>query len=350
MSQTDHHLLIQSKPYLVSTLSAGILSVTILLQGEFLLALLLGALCCLLAINWFKSKDHKQVEESFIWFKYSSSALALIALFGLLQGIGLFKTWLYFVPLLIFFFYEFKPALWLVGGFSLVALIALDQTGNIFENIQSSLSYLLFLGMSCSLVYLRELRRKQLKPLRRTDNLTKAATREHLDDDLRKEIQRSEREGCELATVAMGIDPFCLSKLSSKEQDMVIIDIGKLLHNNLRLFDSYYLWEQGEFLIVLPHTSSIQAVKIANALRIQVRKSISVNNENITISAGISGLNIGDDSKTLTFRATQALKESQQKNSNRTLLYRDEATDEDALESEQTKNSAIDNETGIKPC
>ena len=123
--------------------------------------------------------------------------------------------------------------------------------------------------------------------------------------------------------MALSVDTICKTKLSSKEQDTVTINIGKLLHNNLRLFDSYYLWEHHEFLIVLPHTSSSQALKIANALRIQIRKNIAMNNETITVSIGVSGLNIGDDSSSLTFRATQALKETLAKSSNRTNLYRE---------------------------
>jgi diguanylate cyclase (GGDEF)-like protein len=213
--------------------------------------------------------------------------------------------------------------LWLVGAFSVISMFALSSTNQSLEYIQVSLNYLLYIGISCSLVYLRELRRRQLKPLRRTDNLTTAAIREHLDDDLVKEIQRSEREGSDLATMALSVDTICNNKLSSKEQDTVTINIGKLLHNNLRLFDSYYLWEHHEFLIVLPHTSSSQALKIANALRIQIRKSITMSNEAITVSIGVSGLNIGDDSGSLTFRATQALKETLEKSSNRTNLYRE---------------------------
>ena len=323
MSQSDHQLLIHSKPYLYATGLSSALALLTLLDGQIYLAILTAALSSLLAINLYKSQNKKTLTQSFKWFKYSSLALALMTLLGLSMGIDAIKTWLYFVPLLIFFFFEFKPALWLVGGFSLIALAQLDQTDNIFESTQTSLNYLLYLSMSCSLVYLRELRRKQLKPLRRTDNLTKAATREHLDDDLSKEIQRSEREGSELSTVAMAIDNICLSKLSTKEKDAVTVSIGKLLHNNLRLFDSYYLWEHHEFLVVLPHTSSVQAVKIANALRIQVRKSIDIKGESITISAGVSGLNIGDDSSTLTYRATQALTETLNKSSNRTQLFRE---------------------------
>ncbi|MFT5718936.1 MAG: diguanylate cyclase (GGDEF)-like protein, partial [Oleiphilaceae bacterium] len=323
MSQSDHQLLIQSKPYLYASLLSGLLSFATLLDGQYIFAAQMAIFCLLLFVNRFKSSEGKNAKLSLQWFKQTSIALGFITIASLILGIESAKIWLYFIPLLVFFVFPFKAALWLVGAFSVISMFALSSTNQSLEYIQVSLNYLLYIGISCSLVYLRELRRRQLKPLRRTDNLTTAAIREHLDDDLVKEIQRSEREGSDLATMALSVDTICNNKLSSKEQDTVTINIGKLLHNNLRLFDSYYLWEHHEFLIVLPHTSSSQALKIANALRIQIRKSITMSNEAITVSIGVSGLNIGDDSGSLTFRATQALKETLEKSSNRTNLYRE---------------------------
>lgn len=323
MSQTDHQLLIETKPYFLACVSSGILAVYSILSGEFLPALLAATLCILLAINLLRNKNAKTLEAGFSGFKYSSLALALLGLIGLSIAPEYASTWVYFIPMLVFFFYDFKPALALIAGFSILAAIELNLFGNVFQNIQAILNYFLYLSMACSLVYLRELRRKQLKPLRRTDNLTKAATKEHLDHDLTKEIQRSEREGCELSLLALGVDQNCLSKLSPKEQDSTIILLGKLLHNHLRLFDSYYLWEPHEFLIVLPHTSSSQAVKIANALRIKIRKDIKLDDEEITVSVGISGLNIGDDSHSIIQRASEALKNTQAVSHNRTLVFRE---------------------------
>ena len=323
MAHSDHQLLISSKSYLYAIGLTVAFALITLINGNIISAAGITVLCALLLANQLYSKSNISDKQSYTWFKHSSLALSFVTLLGLMWGLEEFKTWIYFVPLLLFFFYDFKPALWLVGIFSMLALASLSASDTPFENIQTSMSYLLYLGMSCCLVYLRELRRKQLKPLRRTDNLTKAATREHLDDDLTKEIQRSEREGSELSSVALAIDKICLSKLNPKEQDAVTIMIGKLLHNNLRLFDSYYLWENHEFLIVLPHTSSIQAVKIADNLRIKVRKEIEVHGESITVSAGVSCLNIGDDSASLSQRATQALSQTQATSINRTHIYRD---------------------------
>lgn len=323
MSQTDHQLLIETKPYFMACVTSGFLALYSLLIGNFIPALLAAILCILLSVNLLRNKNLKKLEDGFSGFKYSSLALGLMGLIGLSLSPVYASTWLYFIPMLVFFFYDFKPALALIAGFSVLATIELNLFGNIFENIQSILNYYLYLSMACSLVYLRELRRKQLKPLRRTDNLTKAATKEHLDQDLTKEIQRSEREGCELSLLALGVDKNCLSKLPTKEQDSAIILLGKLLHNNLRLFDSYYLWEPHEFLIVLPHTSSSQAVKIANALRIKIRKEINLDGEEITVSIGISGLNISDDSQSIIERASQALQQTQSVSHNRTFVFRE---------------------------
>lgn len=320
---TDQQILTQTRPYFFACVISGILAVYCLFSGDFIPAILFAILCLLLSVNLLNSRSNKKTEEVVSWFKYSSVALGLFALIGLSLRPDFASTWLYVIPLLIFFFYDFRPALYLVIGFTLLAILELYLFANIFESIQAVLNYFLYLSMTCSLVYLRELRRKQLKPLRRTDNLTKAATREHLDHDLTKEIQRSEREGSDLSLVAMGVDKNCLSKLSTKEKDSVVIHLGKLLHNNLRLFDSYYLWEPYEFLIVLPHTSSAQAVKIANALRVKIRKEIQSGLEQVTVSAGISGLNIGDDSQSIIERASQALKETMAQSQNRTQVFRD---------------------------
>lgn len=335
MAQSDYKLLINSNSYVISTSLMGLLGLSQLLSGNFIAALLSAATCAVLASNRISHSGNQEPADADAWLKRSTFALIGITLLGLAFDTPGISAWMYIVPLLIFFCFDFKPALQYVGGFSVLAILLLNGSASIFETIQLELNYILYLGISCSLVYLREIRRRQLKPLRRTDTLTKAASREHLDDDLTKEIQRSEREGSELAVMALGIDAVHLSKLSDKEQDALTIEIGKLLHNNLRIFDSYYLWEHHEFLIVLPHTSSNQAVKIANTLRVKIRKEIAFNNESITVSVGVSGLNVDDNSMELTQRASTALEESQTKGNNRTQLFRESENDVSDIEGEE---------------
>ncbi len=341
MAQSDHQILTHSKAYLFATFSLLLLTIGYLATGQLLSGLMSAGLgLTLVALRW--PPGFKPQWTSAHYSKLCTVVMSLLSLALLWFDPDGMQLWCYSIPLLMFFIFEFKPAIWLVGAYTLILSLILGTRQDPIHNMEFGWHYILLIGISFSLVYLRELRRRQLKPLRRTDNLTMAATREHLDDDLAKEVQRSEREGSDLAVMALAIDPICLSRLSPKEQDTVTVDIGRLLHNNLRLFDSYYRWQAHEFLIVLPHTSSAQAIKIANALRVRVRKEIRLNDEPVTISVGISGLNVGDDGHALCQRATQALQSSQEKGPNRTQLFRDndeEMGDENDTQEEGRQDS-----------
>ena len=164
MSQSDHQLLIQSKPYLYASSLSGLLSLASLLDGQYIFAAQMAIFCLLLFVNRFKSRDDKDTKLSLNWFKQTSIVLGFITIASLMLGIESAKLWLYFIPLLVFFVFPFKAALWLVGAFSFISMLALNGTSQTLENIQVSLNYLLYVGISCSLVYLRELRRRQLKP------------------------------------------------------------------------------------------------------------------------------------------------------------------------------------------
>jgi len=266
-------------------------------------------------------------------------AFAVLTLFGTYVETAAMNVWLFTAPLLIFFFFEFKAAICIAGVYAVVSVAVNRATQAPLEAMAFTPSFILFIGIGYALVYLRELRHRQLKPLRQTDNLTLASAREHLEDDLIKEIQRSEREGSELSVITFAIDETTCRKLSPKDLSAVKIDVGKLLHNHLRLFDSYYAWEQDSFLIILPHTNSTQALKIANNLRHSARKSIVVNNETISTSQGVASLNVGDDGDSLTRRAQEALRQANQAGSNRSQLYKEAPQSEkNTASSAATKN------------
>jgi len=321
MAQSDQHLLIQSPTYLTAVLLTALAAFVALLSGQLTLAAVSFLISACLGFGRLRGEKLGAAALHRL-MRYLSLALCVIILAGIVIGVSDMSLWLYSLPLLVFFFYDFKPAIWSIGAFSVLAVLFIGAQDPL-QNVQLTVNYIMSLGIGCSLVYLREVRRRQLKPLRRTDNLTMAATREHLDDDLNKEIQRSEREGSDLAVMALAIDAKSLESLSDKQKDIVIIDLGKLLHNNLRLFDSYYLWNRHEYLIILPHTSSAQAVKIANDLRVKVRKEVQSGEDSITISVGVAGLNVGDDCHSLPQRAASALQQTREKSSNQTQLYRD---------------------------
>jgi diguanylate cyclase (GGDEF)-like protein len=230
-------------------------------------------------------------------------------------------VWVYALPLMLLFFFDFKVAVPILIVTSLLSIGLISFQDSPLVSLQAVPNFVLFLGAACALVYLRELRRRQLAPLRRTDNLSDAASRKHLDQDLDKEIQRSEREGSDLSLIAIRLDETATQTFTSKDHDLVQIEIGKLLHNNLRIFDSYYRLEQHQFLVLLPHTNSKQAVKIADSLRIKIKQQVRLAGSNITTSMGISYLNVGDDSHSMLQSARIALEKASQRGGDQSYLF-----------------------------
>lgn len=182
-------------------------------------------------------------------------------------------------------------------------------------------SILLTLALSGILVFLREYKNRQLAPLRRTDELTQAASREYLSADLHKEIQRSEREGTDMSLILVGLD----SHLSDQDPDedirSILPRIGRFLHSQLRDFDSYYRVADLQFLIILPNVATADAAQTAETIRKGLGNLLESHGLNLTVSAGIAGLNIGDDSDSLQQSAAHALRRAQQQGGNRVQSY-----------------------------
>lgn len=229
--------------------------------------------------------------------------------------------WLYAMPLVAF---GLLPVGWgaLLTLICVVALVIANQAavGDPGRH-QFISSMLLTLALSGILVYLREYKSRQLAPLRRTDELTQAASREYLSADLHKEIQRSEREGTDMSVILIGLD----SHLSDKDPDedirAILPRIGRFLHSQLRDFDSYYRVADLQFLVILPNVATADAAQTAESIRRGLGSLLESHGLNLTVSAGIAGLNIGDDSDSLQQSAANALRRAQQQGGNRVQSY-----------------------------
>jgi diguanylate cyclase (GGDEF)-like protein len=335
MSQPDNTTQTHSPAYAAAILMSGLSSVLSLIEGQFALALLLAGFTILLVLSRLGKLLSPKITQRLNQFGATSKAnespeastprklsiiLSILTLAILWASPRQSGIWIYTLPLMLMFFFEFRVAVPILIATSLlsVGLIAWHDSPLVY--VQAVPNYVLFLGAACALVYLRELRRRQLKPLRRTDNLSDAASRQHLDQDLEKEIQRSEREGSDVSLIAISLDDSTTQTFTNKDHDLAQIEIGKLLHNNLRIFDSYYRLEQHHFLVVLPHTNSKQAVKIADSLRIKIKQQVRLGGTNVTTSMGIASLNVGDDSLSLLQNARTALEKSRQRGGDQSYL------------------------------
>ncbi|MCH2159653.1 MAG: diguanylate cyclase [Oleiphilaceae bacterium] len=350
MQQPDNSILTHSPAYAVATVLSGLSTFIAVLDKQFALAIFLGSFTALLFLSRlgkvlsprFTQKLNQfgttsPTEESFESGtpRRLSIIIAVLTLAILWVAPDQSGIWVYSLPLMLMFFFEFKVALPILAVTSLLSIGLIAWHDSPFVSLQAVPNFILFLGASCALVYLRELRRRQLLPLRRTDNLSHAASLQHLNEDLQKEIQRSEREGSDLSVVSLKLDPTATEKLNDKEHDFVQVEIGKLLHNNLRIFDSYYRLEQHSFLIVLPHTSSKPAIKIADSLRLKIKQQIQLNKVNMTSSMGVSHLNVGDDCHSMVQHAHIAQDKALQRGGDQSYLF----SDKDLNNSEQNNEN-----------
>ena len=248
-------------------------------------------------------------------------ALALTLCASLWRTPWVIGHWLYALPLIAF---GLLPVGWaaLLTLIGMITVVAANQLAvGEPERHQFVSSLLLTLALSGILVYLREYKARQLAPLRRTDELTQAASREYLSADLHKEIQRSEREGTDMAVILIGLD----SHLSDTDPDedirAILPRIGRFLHSQLRDFDTYYRVADLQFLVILPGIATADAANLAEQIRKGLGTLLTSHGLQLTVSAGIAGLNIGDDADSLQQSVANALRRAQQQGGNRVQSY-----------------------------
>ncbi|MDX1800613.1 MAG: GGDEF domain-containing protein [Marinobacter sp.] len=252
-----------------------------------------------------------------------SLALALIIVLctSLWLGPASLSYWLFAVPLVLFALFPLPVAgLLTIVCLATVLLAALTIEGAP-DRHQLVSSLFLAAALSCLLVFLREYKTRQLAPLRRTDELTQAASRDYLSADLHKEIQRSEREGTDMAIIMIGLDTHLSDVDPDADIRAILPRIGRFLHSQLRDFDSYYRVADLQFLIILPGNGSAEAAGKAEQIRSGLRSLLASHELDLTVSAGVAGLNIGDDADSLQHSAANALRRAQQQGGNRIQSY-----------------------------
>ncbi len=327
---------IRVRIYWLAAAIAILLAVSALFAADYptsLLALLLGAL--LFANGWI-SQQHALPEDGqgpHILAHLVVGFLTVATLVSFIFVPDLAEYWCYLFPLIVFLVYRVKIASTLTAAYAVLVMFSLIQFYDKPAKVQIFFTFLLCLALTLAFVYLREIKERQLKPLRRTDSLTLASNREYLTQDLDKEVQRSEREGTDLSVLALALDPDCLTDLPENQLDLLLNRLGRTLHENLRLFDSYYRYNQTEFVVILPHTNTRGAMKTAEKLRLRCKQQLSSEDRPVTISLGIVGLNVGDDSESLIGQAHQALSLAQSRGHNQTCSH---------VELEQAEDEAHD--------
>lgn len=248
--------------------------------------------------------------------------LILLVATAALTGQWLISYWLYGLPLLAYIAVPRRGAWMAMFAVVAITLLMVSHASGIAQRHQMIGAFFLTLLLSLMLVFLLEFKRRQLMPLRRTDELTNAAGQQHLTADLNKEIQRSEREGTTLSVIMLALTASNEAEPASTDLRSILPQIGRYLHSHIRDFDAYYRVADLQFLIILPGITSPQASRQAEALQQGVQQLLTSHHLAMTLSTGVAGLNIGDDANSLQHSATGALRRAQQHASNNSQAFK----------------------------
>ena len=165
-----------------------------------------------------------------------------------------------------------------------------------------------------------ELRKKNslLMELSTTDGLTKIYNRRHFLELARKEIERSERLGLQVALMIFDVDHFkrINDQFGHQPGDEVLVEICKAVTRCLRDYDTFGRYGGDEFTLLFPQTGADHAMKIGERVEqvVQALRLPSLPDVRLSISGGIASATPPDqDLDGLLKRADQALYEAKKR-------------------------------------
>ncbi len=153
----------------------------------------------------------------------------------------------------------------------------------------------------------------KMQKLAITDGLTKLYNSRHFYNQLKIEVDRSNRYQHPLALLLLDIDHFkdYNDAYGHLEGDKVLIKIGEKIEGALRMMDSAYRYGGEEFTVILPETSSQEAVTVADRIRRAVadekilpRPGVETS---VTISIGVTEYAFKEDLVDFIKRADKAM-------------------------------------------
>lgn len=154
------------------------------------------------------------------------------------------------------------------------------------------------------------------------DSLTGAYTKKIFMDYLGLLMETSKRYGDPLSLLVMDIDYF--KKVNDTYGhvfgDRVLAEIARIVRDNIRRSDIFGRIGGEEFAVILPKTSSDGAILMAERIRKIVSEHLFVHAVRVTISIGITQMEIEDTPESFIMRADEALYEAKRGGRNRVVV------------------------------
>jgi diguanylate cyclase (GGDEF)-like protein/PAS domain S-box-containing protein len=149
----------------------------------------------------------------------------------------------------------------------------------------------------------------QLQQLATTDSLTGLSNRRQFETHFAMELERARRYRSNLALIMFDIDHFKSVNDTFGHQvgDEVLVELSKLMAQELRVTDILARWGGEEFLVLALETGMEDACTLAEKLRSAVEQHPFATVPEITCSFGVTAYVVGDSSFDLLKRADDAM-------------------------------------------
>ena len=136
----------------------------------------------------------------------------------------------------------------------------------------------------------RDYREKLEQAIR--DPLTGLYNRRFFLEALDKEVQRSERYGSEASLVIFDVDDFKLvnDRHGHAAGDEVLREFGRIAERIIRPVDSFARIGGEEFALLLPETSQLEALLVAERVRTAIGRERILPDRRVTVSGGIASV------------------------------------------------------------
>lgn len=155
------------------------------------------------------------------------------------------------------------------------------------------------------------------------DSLTELYNRQGVLEILPELLDRAKHYKQDLSLSILDIDHF--KKINDRygqlTGDGVLEKVAKIIHRNTRASDIAGRYGGDQFIIILPranlYSTMVIAERIRNTIENTEMKDTAENVFAITVSQGLSGLEQGEDARSLISRAEEALHKAKEKGRNR---------------------------------
>jgi diguanylate cyclase (GGDEF)-like protein len=136
------------------------------------------------------------------------------------------------------------------------------------------------------------------------------------------EIEKAKRYNKDLSIIVIDADNFkqINDKYGHDTGDKVLLKIADKIKSNTRKSDIPARFGGEEFIILLPHTELRKALKVSERIRKEIMEEEDLAKIGVTVSAGISHFEPGDDTKSLFEKADRALLAAKRKGKNKSIL------------------------------